>query len=371
MTMPTQQRRLIFSLAAVLLGTAIPVIALEVLLRYLPVMTSLGTVAVNDETPILHYSPNQEFTYSKGWQFSTVNTGRINNYGFVNQRDYLRQEDQGPVVIIGDSYVEAIMVPYEQTVQGRLEKLIEKNGHVYSLGISGAQLPQYLAFAQYAWQEFSPQAMVFVIIGNDFDESMTRYRDWPGFHYFEEDTGSHDLKIVRKDYRPSLTKRLTRHSALIRYLWGNIGVQHFEIFLARMFDSADSYVGNTAAFAAAERIVDSRKVVDRFFLELPRRVRLDKSKILFVVDAMRPQSYSDKDEDLLRAEESYFGLMRRYFLNAAERNGYEAIDMQPRFKSLPLRDGSRFEFPTDHHWNELVHREVAQTIVSSKMFRAL
>jgi len=367
MTMATRRKRLIFSLTAIFLGIAIPVLALEVLLRFLPVRTPLGTVVVNERNPIIHFTPNQAFTYSQGWRFSMVNTGRINNYGFVNQKDYLRQEDQGPVVIVGDSYVEAMMVPYEQTVHGQLDELGAKNGHVYSLGISGAQLPQYLAFAQYAWQEFAPRAMVFVIIGNDFDESMAKYRDWPGFHYFEEDSVSHALKLVRKDYRPSLTKRLIRHSALIRYLWDNIGVENLATFLTRMFDSADSYVGNTAASAPAERVADSRRAVNAFFSELPRRVGLDKSRVLFVVDAMRPQIYSGGD--LVRAEESYVGQMRRYFLDTAERNGYEAIDMQPRFRALHNQNGMRFEYPTDHHWNELGHQEAAHAIASSKAFR--
>lgn len=140
-------------------------------------------------------------------------------------------------------------------------------------------------------------------------------------------------------------------------------------FLTRMIDSADSYVGKTAASAPAERIADSRKVVDTFVSELPRRSVVDKTRVLFGVDAMCPQIYSD--EDLVKAEQSYFGLMRRYFLDAAARNRYDAIDMQPRFRVLHLLDGTRFEFPTDHHWNELGHREAAHAIASSKMFRAL
>jgi hypothetical protein len=98
--MATRRKRLMFSLTAIFLGIAIPVLALEVLLRFLPVTTPLGTVVVNERNPIIHFTPNQAFTYSQGWRFSMVNTGRINNYGFVNQKDYLRQEDEGPVVIV-------------------------------------------------------------------------------------------------------------------------------------------------------------------------------------------------------------------------------------------------------------------------------
>jgi hypothetical protein len=63
--------------------------------------------------------------------------------------------------------------------------------------------------------------------------------------------------------------------------------------------------------------------------------------------------------------------MRQYFLEQAKRNGYEAIDMQPRFISRHRRDGSRFEFALDAHWNGLGHEEAAVAIASSTVLDAL
>jgi hypothetical protein len=326
-------------------------------------------MGVDQNNPIIRFTPNQAFTFSKGWQFAIVNTGQINNYGFVNDQDYTRAYERGPLIIIGDSYVEARMVPYQQTVQGRLAKRLENKRNVYSIGISGAQLAQYLAFAQYAWTEFHPQGMVFVIIGNDFDESLTKYAEQPGFHHFQEDADSHDLKLVRIDYQPGLAKRLLRKSALVRYLWGTVGISNIASVMAHRFEHGVEYVGNTTAYASDNRLADSRRVVDRFFSELPQRVGLEKSHILFVIDAMRPDIYSDSD--LKRATGSYFDLMRHYFLEQAERNGYEAIDMQPRFIVRHRRDGSRFEFPVDAHWNELGHHEAADAIVSSRLLEGM
>jgi len=364
--LPRARRSILFSLIAVLCGIALPVLIIEIALRFLPVMSATATMIVDESNPIVRFTPNQPFTFSKGWQFAMVNSGRINNYGFTNVQDYKRHDESGPLVIIGDSFVEARMVPHQQTVQGRLAHLLENKRKVYSLGISGSQLAQYLAFAQYAWSEFTPGALVFVIVGNDFDESLTKYNDVPGFHYFQEDGPGHDLKLVRKDYRPSFGKKLFRHSALARYLWGTVGISSIPFLLAQRFENGVQYVGNTMAYASKERLADSRRVVDRFFLELPQRVGIEKAQYLFVVDAMRPQIYSDSD--LSRVKGSYFDLMRQYFLEQAKRNGYEAIDMQPRFISRHRRDGSRFEFALDAHWNGLGHEEVADAITSSRMF---
>jgi hypothetical protein len=109
--------------------------------------------------------------------------------------------------------------------------------------------------------------------------------------------------------------------------------------------------------------------VDRFFLELPRRIGLDQSHVLFVVDAIRPELYSESD--LKRAAGSYFDLMRQYFLQEAQGHGYEAIDMQPRFLTRHRQDGSRFEFANDGHWNSLGHQEAAEAIASSHMLRGM
>jgi len=366
---PSRRQTVAFSVIAVLCGVALSLLILEIALRFLPVSSVTGTMVVDQNNPIIRFTPNQLFTFSKGWQFAILNSGRINNYGFVNEQDYTRHDHRGPLIIIGDSYVEALMVPYQQTVQGRLAKLLENKRTVYSIGISGAQLAQYLAFAQYAWTEFHPQGMVVVIVGNDFDDSLTKYRTEPGFHHFQEDPANHDLKLVRIDYRPGLAKRLLRNSALVRYLWGTVGIGNIPSLLPPRAEHGVQYVGNTAAYATEDRLVDSRRVVDRFFSELPERVGLEKSQILFVIDAMRPQIYSDVD--LSRAKGSYFDLMRKYFLEQAKRNGYEAIDMQPRFVFRNRQDGSRFEFAIDGHWNGLGHEEAADAVASSRMVAAL
>jgi hypothetical protein len=362
--LPRARRSILFSLIAILCGIALPILIIEIALRFLPVASATATMVVDEINPIVRFTPNQPYTYSKGWHFAMVNSGRINNYGFINVQDYTKHDERGPLIIIGDSYVEAKMVPYQQTIQGRLATLLENQRKVYSMGISGAQLAQYLAFAQYAWTEFTPGALVFVIVGNDFDESLTKYNQDLGFYHFQEDAGSHDLKLVRTDYRPSLGKQLLRNSALVRYLWGTVGISSIPSVLAQRFENGLQYVGNTPAYASQDRLADSRRVVDRFFLELPQRVGLEKSQYLFIVDAMRPHIYSNSD--LSQAKGSYFDLMRQYFLDQAKRNGYEAIDMQPRFISRHRRDGSRFEFSLDAHWNGLGHEEAADAIASSR-----
>jgi hypothetical protein len=57
--------------------------------------------------------------------------------------------------------------------------------------------------------------------------------------------------------------------------------------------------------------------------------------------------------------------MRAYLAAQAKARGYEVRDMQPVFIARHARDGSRFEFPTDKHWNTLGHRLVADEVRKS------
>lgn len=323
-------------------------------------------MALDDGNPILRYTPNQEYVFSKGWNFEIVNRGRINNYGFVNEQDYAKHaDDDGPVVVIGDSYVEAMMVPYEDTVQGRLSRIVTSDRRVYSLGASGSQLADYLQYAKFASDEFHPCVMIFVIVGNDFDESLTQYKRGVGYH-FERAADTSAWRIVRTDYHPTLWKRLIRHSALVRYLWKTVGVGDLTNLASA---KSGEYVGNTRASASVERLAHSQSAVDFFLDQLPSHAHLSASRLLFVIDAARPELYSTSEAQ--ERGTSYFERMRRYFLMQATRLGYEVIDMQPPFQSRHKLDGSRFEWTIDGHWNALGHEEAAKAIVASHTFKRL
>jgi hypothetical protein len=358
--------RPLFSVIVIVGASLLPLLSLEIALQLFPVSTSTAAMVVDEQNTVLRYEPDQPYVFSKGWQFEIVNTGRINNYGFVNEQDYVKHAEAGPIVVIGDSYVEAMMVPYEQTIQGRLSRLLAPNRLVYSLGISGAQLADYLAFTEFARDEFHPYAMVFVVVGNDFDESLAKYSTGPGYH-FEEIPGTSDFRMVRTDYRPNLWKTMIRHSALARYLWKTVGVGHISDTLWKKSEIADIYVGNTAATVSEARMTDSQRAVDHFFRELSQRTEIPKSRILFIVDGVRPEVYSMSNDD--DEGHSYFQLMRRYFMREASRQGYEVIDMHPRFWARHRRDNTKFEFTIDGHWNGFGHEEATEAIVSSRMFQ--
>ena len=209
-------KSILFPLISVLFCIFISIILLEVICRTLPICDSLATLPVNATNPIIRFKENRDIIWSYGANFSIITKKHINNYGFLNDQDYFQGDKSPLLAIIGDSYVEACQVENKNSMHGILSQKTIGKGRVYSFGASGSPLSTYLAYAKYAKKEFNPNAFVFIIVGNDFDESLTKYKSAPGFHYFSDASGR--LELVRKDYQPSLIKRLLRHSALVRYL---------------------------------------------------------------------------------------------------------------------------------------------------------
>jgi hypothetical protein len=72
---------------------------------------------------------------------------------------------------------------------------------------------------------------------------------------------------------------------------------------------------------------------------------------------------------MAKAEKSYFGEMRNYFMERAVAHGYTIVDMQPRFIEHHKATAERFEFPDDGHWNTLGHAMAADAVKSTRAFQ--
>lgn len=363
------RRQLLFVALSLFFGTLITVVLLEVAFRLLPVSDTVQTQAVNAANPYMRFAPNRDITWSYGPDFSIVAEKRTNNYGFFNDVDYDAADSSPLLAVIGDSYVEALQVRNSDALHGQLQQMAS-DVRIYSFGSSGSPLSNYLAYAKLATSTFSADMLVFVIVANDFDESLTKYKNSPGMHYFSHTSDSWEL--VRRDYEPSAAKSFLRPSALARYLFVNLQInQRFAQWRRelRQPDREEDYVGNTSARFSPERLADSKKVVDRFFAELPKQTGLSPDKILFVMDGMRPHIYDA--ESLEMATGSYFDLMRQYFAEVAEAQNYDVIDMQPVFIEEHAASNRRFEFPNNGHWNELGHAMAAREIGESARFKQL
>ncbi|MBT5660346.1 MAG: hypothetical protein HOJ02_09365 [Rhodospirillaceae bacterium] len=356
------KKKILFALISVLIAIVGTLIAAELLIRLLPYNEGLRAMPVNAKTPIFHFQPGRAITWSEGWDFAIINQVRVNNDGFVNGQDYDPQAETPLLAIIGDSYIESGIVPYAETVQGRLAKLVEDKGRVYSFAASGAGLSQYLVWAAYARDTYHPDGFVFSIIGNDFSESLYHREHSPGFHHFrKKDDGSAEL--MRIDYEPSLVRRIFRNSALAMYLVTNANLPNLLNFSLNNLGKDDKrWVANIPATSDEEILADFRWAVDSFLDALPQATGLPMERITLTFDGFRPQMYEDKLDFALT---SVWAKMRDYMIGQATARGINIIDLHPVFMERFAEEGKRFEFPTDSHWNPEGHRAVTDAIAKS------
>lgn len=364
--MQGKARQVLLALTAILISIVGTLVVAEIVLRLLPVNEGLRAQAVNAANPVFRFEPNRTAVWSEGWNFESVNRVHVNNDGFVNDQDYDSAASTPLLAIVGDSYIEAGMVPFAETVGGLLQADLRDRARVYTFAASGAGLTQYLVWADYARRRYHPDAFVINIIANDFDESLWHRGQSPGFHHFQRMPD--DTAVIRRvDYQPSFWRLLFRRSALVMYLVTNMKVQQILNFSVQSLGAKDKRWSSNVPYASSEAaFADYRWAVDRFLDALPSATGVGADRIILVFDGLRPDMY---DPALLSdAQHGTWGVMRAYVMQQAQVRGIDTVDLQPVFVDHYARNRRHFEFPNDGHWNSLGHELAARAIEKTPVY---
>ena len=360
-------RTVLLAALSVLIGILLPLLAAEGVLRLLPVNGGLVATTVTHQKPVFHFEPDRRLTWSRGWNFSTVNRIRVNNAGYVNDQDYAVADTRPLLAVVGDSYVEAVMVPFRDTLHGRLAAAVAPQARVYSLAASGAPLSQYVAWAKEARTRWHASLLVVVVVGNDFDESLAIVKAGPGFHHYARAPDG-TLALQLQEYVPSWRRGVLLRSALGRYLVFNCHALE-RVTRARQsplrlltFRDDGIHVGNTDAAADQHRLDGAHAVVRAFLRDVRAVAGWRPGEVLFLVDGLRYPG------DRPAAAGSYFVRMRTYFMAEARRAGFEAVDLDEHFFAVPGVVRPYFEYQADGHWNGRAHGIVADAVTRSAVF---
>ena len=330
---------------------------LEIIFRLLPVSESTQIQPVNVGSPVAHFRPNREITNQIGFNFSHVVQKKINNYGFMSDLDFhsARLPDVARTVVIGDSYVEAFQVSNSQTFHGILDAQNPKQ-EVYALGLSGAPLSQYLVYAEFAEKEFNPDSFIINVIGNDFDESFLKYKNAPPFQYFDENGA-----LVLSEFEPNALAQLMIKSALVRYLYFDLKVQHQISRIFRTSQRISKFDVESAQKSADERQSYAVRAVSLFLEKLG--VIVGEKPVLFVLDTDRKGIY--RSGDVIRSPSWKNQAYEAIVEHSSDYPNFVVLDLHAVFLANWRENGERFEYLYDSHWNEWGHRTVAEAIQAS------
>jgi lysophospholipase L1-like esterase len=311
---------------------------------------------------VVRYAPNQSGVWrvrdeiaapywinAQGW-----NSG-IGDYATARRPGVSR------IAVTGDSYVEALQVPYDRSLGERLAATLGDRGNaveVYRFGISGAPLSQYLQMVEHEVVRYRPDWVVVLIVHNDFDES---YKFKPGrytssFLKLRVEDGNVTGEIPPQLWQPGAIEwlRRTATARFFLYRW-QVRPEFLVDLLSPRARAATEYAGNTevAAVLADRRGVEA--VTDYLFGRLDTVVRAMGARLLLAMDGDRFAIY--------RGAASQALVLNQIAAETAARHNIPFVDLHPAFAADWQRAHRRLDFDADGHWNEHGH-EVAATAIA-------
>jgi hypothetical protein len=279
---------------------------------------------------------------------------RVNNHGWNSEIDYRSRKDRSRIAIIGDSYVEAFQVDVDKNFAALLRGQLGGEHEVYSFGGSGYPLSQYLHVSRYVDRHFAPDILIFIIVHNDFKESVLELN--PTDYHLLTVTVT-DTIVTENTPRPNYSLRqynwkrqVLYHSRLVRYMLLNLRLR--KTFLP--WRGNPLYNANIDANAVREK----REIIERAAEYTIGRIRSENAgkRVIFVMDAPRHDIYSD------RIEQSNVLFLYSMMRNLCENAGAEFLDLTDPMKRDYQLNHTKFESDTDAHWNEYGHRFVAAQV---------
>jgi hypothetical protein len=325
-------------------------LAAELALRALPIARAIHPQDPPSAAASMRLAPNRAYTWSIGWDLRYVVHGKTNSMGFLSPREY--RADRRAIALFGDSFAEAQMLDYRDSIAGHLEARLGERLEVFNFGVSGAALPHYLGVARELGSSFPFEAAVVVISSGDYTGG---FEIQPGFYRWSAHPDK-DLVALVPAVRPSRVRRVVRELALVRYLRANL-----KFSPSRLFASSREGPCVPAELAAADR-----QRLARYVDELPLALRLEPEKVVLVfhrhirdvyerVDHKRttPSGHCPSIEELALAE-----LQR-----LAASRGMKLLDATALLEGLyrAYRRPLGFE-PVDSHWNAMATAAIARAI---------
>lgn len=316
-------------------GLILALLAGEGVFRTLPVETGYFLRDTTQVEPVARRVGSMRAVTSNGWEMRDPVERWINAAGFLSDIEYDNAANGPLISLIGDSQIEAPRVRYVQTLGGRLADSFPDR-RIYAFAMSGASLPQYALWAEYARQEYQPELTIFFLSFNDLAES---YRQagvvFPGFHYLND---KDDQTATLTPYRRGIISHLAEYSHLASWLLHNLQLPHL-------------IAGANAAGAQTSSAAMS------WFLTRIGEVGFTGRNTLIVINPQSTQELDDTDAGWNQGIE----LLRK--------NGFSVVDLRLLFEAETKAQGD-FTQSDGIHWTEAGHEVMAHeiTVLLKKRF---
>lgn len=314
--------------------------ASEVVLRLVPVSTSTATSYYLDPL-IITYPPRHEWTASTGWDLRNASRNRSNNDGFLAHRDFVLNRQA--VALIGDSYIEAVMLSASDRPGQQLERALGGRP-VYAMGGPGSSLLDYAERIRLAQERYGVRDFVLFLERGDIVQSLCGSGNSHGPCLDRQTL----LPRTERLPPPSALKRFLRQFALAQYIVGQLKFEPKRFWRQAIEQSrpttphrsASPHVGPARSVDAAESFRSHDAVVSAFLSRINNKIE---GRLVIVLDSNR---------NALNLGHPELDPARVRLLDKLQAMGIAVVDTEPIFRAYLKRSSRRLEVgPYDGHLN--------------------
>lgn len=293
---------------------------------------------------------------------------RINGQGWnsgIGDYARARRPGMGRIAIVGDSFIEALQVPYNRSVgedlAADLGAASDKGGdkiEVYRFAISGAPMSQFLQMIEHVVVHYRPDWVVVQIVHRDFDDSykFKQGRYTSSFLKLRVEDGRVVGEIPPTPWRPGMIEWL-RQTATARFFLYRWQVRP-QLLVDLLLPQAHATVAaNTEIDAVLKDVKGVRAVTDYLFGRMDAAVHAMGARLLLAMDGDRYAIYRGQASPALE--------LNRIAAATAARHQIPFVDLEPVFRADWQANHRRFDFDADSHWNEHGHAVAAAAIAAA------
>ncbi len=286
---------------------------------------------------------------------------RINAQGWnsgVGDYQIARRPGVERIALVGDSYVEALQIPYDRSAGEQLTADLAAYGRaveVYRFGISGAPMSQYLQMIEREVGKYRPDWVIVQIVHNDFDESykFKQGRYTSSFLKLQVENGKVVGEIPPAPWHPGAVEwlRRTATARFFLYRWQVRPQLLVDLLLPR---AHAAIAANTDIGAVLADRPGVAAVTDYLFGRMDAAVHAMGARLLLAMDGDRSAIYAGVASPALA--------LNRIAADAAAPRHLPFLDLEPVFEADWKEQQRRFDFASDGHWNEHGHAVVAAAL---------
>ena len=400
-------------LALMVLGSIIGMIALEFGLSKFAPHPKTWPIGFHVRNKYIGWKgiPGKEGRWVKGRIVSYV---KMNSHGFRDkERNYKKEQDVFRIVVLGDSCIEGLQVPLEQTFPYILEKRLNSESRnsfeVINLGVSGFGTAQeYLTLRHYGLK-YNPDLVILAFyINNDLKDNskilggVSRDKKYINRPYFvlengklkeipfkikganpAEDERQHKIGVIEQlqisrdllaklfpNTYYSLSDRINETPWLTNLFW-KIGIKKSRLNPVLSDESKDKGFNNVYAEEYPPEWRNAWEVTKALILKISEELEMKGIGFLVVI-IPKYESQTDRFE-LLANLDKYsrqrtvkFDLEKpeRILSDFLEESKIDYLLLRPEFEKYIRETGKdlRFRYSYEDHWNANAHDLAAQLI---------